>query len=331
MPQLVVALDVGRSATKLSFRTAEGQVVNDMFPSVAVPAFTISDEIEAIRAQKDTVIVGGREYYVGRTALIQGGEHDNALSDTWTYSPEHMALIKAGLMKAKAPENAVVILGLPARLHREQKDKLRSLVQEETGHTVRVIPQPMGPYQSYILDENGKTVSGRSLRDSYACIDVGRYSTDMILMLDGHWIEQSSDSCRGVIVALEYLRRALSKENIELGYAEGEEALRTKTIRDFGKQRDIREYIDPALTDLQNEVIETALRLIGKRARKIDGVIVAGGGAQFVVPGLKTRWPHTIAADNPRYAVAEGMRRMYEALLRVNEQKTLKINNREAS
>lgn len=327
MPTPVVALDVGRSATKMSYRDAEGKVVNDMFPSIAVPAFAISDEIEAIRAQADTVTVSGREFFVGRTAMIQGFEHDNGLSDNWTYSPEHMALIKAGLAKSKAPANAVVVLGLPARLHRDQKDELRKLVQAETGMSVRVVPQPMGPYQSYILDENAQVVNGRSLRDSYASVDVGRYSSDMILMLDGHWIEQSSGSCGGVTVAVESLRRALAQDGIELGYAEAEEALRTNTIKDYGKQRDISAHVAPALQDLQNEVIETALRLIGKHARKIDGVIVAGGGAQFVAPGLKKRWPHTIEAGNSRFAVAEGFRRLYEKMLRVHEAKTLTLNH----
>ena len=53
--------------------------------------------------------------------------------------------------------------------------------------------------------------------------------------------------------------------------------------------------------------------------RKLDGVLLAGGGAPIVHPHIQAKWPHAYLADKPRLAVAEGMRRFGMALLLARE------------
>ena len=65
---------------------------------------------------------------------------------------------------------------------------------------------------------------------------------------------------------------------------------------------------------LVDEVVDTATRLMEPYARRLDGVIVAGGGADMVYGVLRDRWPHAIKAEDPRFSVAEGMRRFGAAL-----------------
>jgi plasmid segregation protein ParM len=60
---------------------------------------------------------------------------------------------------------------------------------------------------------------------------------------------------------------------------------------------------------LSNEIVDTAARLIEPYARKLNGVIVAGGGAEFMFQELSRRWPHAVKPSSPRFSVAEGMRR----------------------
>lgn len=326
MSRTAIALDIGRSAMKMAYRDPNtGAVRHEMIPSLAMPAIRISDEVERLRALKDTVEVDGRNYFVGQTALVQGGERENALSDDWISSPEHTALILAGLKRAGATADSVVVLGLPARLYGPQCGALREIAQKATGLEVKVVPQPMGPFQRHMLDESGMPVSGRSLRDSWASIDVGRFTTDIILMVDGRWKEKAADSCRGVAVAVESLRGAMSARGIDLDYSEAEDALRSGKVRNFNQEVGVVAEATNALKDLEHEVIETAQRLIGAQARKLNGVLLAGGGAQFIATNLRAMWPHAELVKDARYAVAEGMRRMVEGILAA--QRRMQTNN----
>ena len=62
--------------------------------------------------------------------------------------------------------------------------------------------------------------------------------------------------------------------------------------------------MDPAETR-QDEV---AARF-GAKARSMDGIIVAGGGAYLVGPSLKAKYPNAEILPQPRFAVAEGYAR----------------------
>lgn len=67
-----IGLDVGHSAVKLAYsRGALPETA--LIPTAVVPAFTIYDDGAAKRAARETVLVGGRSYFVGETAIAQGG------------------------------------------------------------------------------------------------------------------------------------------------------------------------------------------------------------------------------------------------------------------
>ncbi len=56
----VIGLDIGHAATKIACCTADEKERHILFPSIAVPAFTISDDGESKRAARETVMVGSR-------------------------------------------------------------------------------------------------------------------------------------------------------------------------------------------------------------------------------------------------------------------------------
>jgi plasmid segregation protein ParM len=173
---------------------------------------------------------------------------------------------------------------------------------------VRVIPQPMGPYFEMAFDENGMPVAARN-EESWGVVEIGYFTTDFMLMMDGRWVEKASGACAGARVAAEHLQRILGEKGISADLPECEEALRKKFIRNFTKRIDVTDDVNEAVSILANEVIDTATRLMEPYARKIDGIIVAGGGADFMYEKIRTRWPHAVTPGVPRMSVAEGMRR----------------------
>lgn len=313
-----VGLDIGHSSVKASCNGAGG-IVHKLIPSVVCPAFLISDEAEAKRAAAETVIVGGRSFFVGDTARIQGGNSvSTGLSEDWIDTPEHAALLLGALAKIRTSginmNRPDLVMGLPTHLFLRQKDRLKEIVTRYIEvNSIRVIPQPMGPYQAFMLSPEGMPARLMT-KESWGVVEVGYFTTDFMLIQDGRWMEKASGVCSGVRVAAEHLIRLLAERGVTIDLLEAEDALRNGYIRSFGQRIELTDEVDKSSSLIVSEVIDTATRLMEPYARKLDGVIVAGGGAPLVYPLLKARWPHAVLLDNPRFAVAEGMRRLGLAL-----------------
>ncbi|MCZ2113494.1 MAG: ParM/StbA family protein [Anaerolineae bacterium] len=315
-----IGLDIGHSTVKVSFAGITGPS-SFIFPSVVCPSFLISDDAEARRAASETVTVGSRSFFIGDTARIQGGTSvSTGLSEDWIDSPEHAALLLGAFAKLREllvdVSSPDLVMGLPTHLFLRQKDRLKEIVRRHVKvNSIRVIPQPMGPYQAYMLAPNGLPAISRLMtKESWGVIEVGYFSTDFMLIQDGRWMERASGACSGVRVAAEHLVRLLSEKGITIDLLEAEDALRNGFIRSFGQKMDVTAEVSKSSDLIVAEVVDTATRLMEPYARKLDGVLVAGGGAPLVYPLLKARWPHAVMLDNPRFAVAEGMRRLGLAL-----------------
>ena len=323
----VVGLDIGHSTVKIAYADQLGKLQTLIFPSTVSPAIDISDDTEAKRALDDTVTVSGTSLFIGNTAKLQGRNNtQNNVSETWIDTVEYQALTagafnKAIQAKANITPTTLFVVGLPTSLYKSQRDKLRTLTQNIVGHTheVKVLPQSLGAFQSIMFDNNGQYAEGRSLTtESWGVIEVGYFSTDFMVMRgqDGktRWIEDASGICTGVRVAAERLSRILSDEikvngkSITVSLKEAESALITGHIRHFGKIN-VVDKVQRATSIITDEVMRAASRYLESEAATLDGIVLAGGGAHLVYAAINERWPHTVMASNPRFAVAEGFYR----------------------
>lgn len=317
-----IGLDIGHSAVKVSVSDQKGKRHTVTIPTAVCQAFRISDEVESDRAAKETVRVGNVDYFIGETAVIQGGVNiTSGLSEDWVSTPEHTALMIGSYKKAvelAGVEQPKLVLGLPTHLYARQRNKLRDVAVDVLGtRDVRVVPQPMGPYFEAMFDENGVPVSAVN-EESWGVVEIGYFTTDFMLMMNGRWVEKASGTCSGARVAAEHLQRILGEKGVTTDLPECEEALRKKHIRNFTAKLDVTNEVNEAVGILANEVIDHATRLMEPYARRLHGVIVAGGGAEFMFEKIKERWPHAVCPQNPRLSVAEGMRR-FAAMLNIKD------------
>lgn len=313
-----IGLDIGHSAVKVAISDHKGKRHSMTIPTAVCQAFRISDESESDRAAKETVRVGSVDYFIGETAVIQGGTNvTSGLSEDWVSTPEHTALMIGSYKKAQAlagVEQPKLVLGLPTHLYARQRDKLREVAMNVLGvKDVRVVPQPMGPYFEAMFDEKGVPASAVN-EESWGVVEIGYFTTDFMLMMNGRWVEKASGTCSGARVAAEHLQRILGEKGMTADLPECEEALRKKQIRNFTSKIDVTNEVNEAVGILTNEVIDHASRLMEPYVRKLDGVIVAGGGAGFMFEKIKERWPHAVCPQTPRLSVAEGMRRFASML-----------------
>lgn len=310
-----VGFDVGHSTVKISC-FFDGKKHDIIFPSVATPAFTISDENEERRAAEETVIVNGRPYFFGRTALVQGGlSGSTGLSENWVGTPEYEALMRGGFKKLQAigidPDECIIVMGLPTSLHSRQKAALKNIAAECTKGRVLVMPQSLAPYHGIMLDEVGNPSSRHSMEsEAWAVVEVGYFTTDIMLMqAGGTWVEKAAGSSRGVALAADALMRAMGEQDVTVDLHEAELALQTKVVKNFGRSLDVSKEAELAISSIVADVLDTSKKLIEPHVRKLDGVIIAGGGAPLVFDEIKDKWPHAVLADNHRFSVSEGMRR----------------------
>ena len=321
--QTAIGFDVGRSSVKI-VAARDGVRQELLFPSAVCPAFTINDERGAARAAAETVFVDGRHFFIGETALLQGGDDlSGGLRDDWVYSDQHAALFLGGLKKLHSTgmvgiDTALIVVGLPGALYASQKAGLgQALGKLVPRAEIRVMPQPMGPYQELVFTVDGQ--ENRSVNaddDSYAVIEVGQYTTDFALLLHGHTIENAFGSCDGMRIAAEHLQRSLRQSQLSVSMVEATDLLRTRTLRNFGERIDVGEHVTRAVDPLAAQIVDKANQLIGKSARSLDGILVAGGGAPLVLGALQKTWPHARLSANSRFSVAEGFCRYSMAFSR---------------
>lgn len=309
-----IGLDVGRSAVKL-VANANGVYFRELIPSIVSPAIELADEVTAAKAELDTVEVGGRKYFTGDTARLQGGASMTVgLSHDWINSTEYLVLVRAALKRLEARgvpglDTPFIILGTPAKLYGAQKERLIARTQEVVSAEMKVLPQPMGAFCSFYQDQRGlpikeRKVDGTRLR-SWAVVEVGHYTTDFLLMREGQYIERVADSCEGINYAAEHLVRILAKESITVTLLQAEEALRTKKIFHFGA-RDVSDQVEKAIDHVVQKILAKANSLLSNEVSTLDGVLLAGGGAEILSDALSKKWPHTVLLENPRMAVADG-------------------------
>lgn len=316
---VVIGLDLGHSAVKMTFDGRMG-VERHTYPSLACQAIAITGNVEeALLAERETVTVKGERYFVGNTAAVQGrAALSSGLTDEWIHSVDHAALMALArkVVDSRAPHGSRLwILGLPVSLFAEHRDTLAETAAEYLDGTIRVVPQPMGGFQAHMLERTG--TPARSLTtESWAVVDVGYYTTDFILMLEGRWVERASDSCGGVRLAAEHLQRLISQTHqIRCDLVKSERALREGEIKHQGKRVDVADLAATAKAGVAGQVSDMAMRLIGSYADDIDGVLVLGGGAEMVFDALHETWPHSLIVQDthedhrlsgPRYLVSEG-------------------------
>lgn len=309
----VIALDLGRSAVKIAAGNTK-----ILFPTavcLAVDPDRLAVGDAAAMAERDTVEVDGIRYFIGETAVRQSRDMTSeGLRDDWIESAEHKALLKGAYQAAKRQsglDDGLLVLGLPSRLFSEQHKRLAeiaALTLHRDPSAIRVVPQAYGAYMALMLDKDAAAAPGRAPdKEAWGVIDVGYYTTDFALMDGGSWTAFAANSVGGTHRAAQTLTEAAN--NVHMKLPEAERALISRSIKNNGKVVDLGKEVKIASDRLAGEIIAAAAQAFGDHLPRLDGILVAGGGAELVAAQIKAKWPHTETLPESRFSVAEGMRR----------------------
>lgn len=313
MHQHVVGLDVGHSAVKIAVDNAHETIL-----SAAAPAIELTTDSAKAAAKTSTVSLGKEKWLVGDPALVHTfGRVADGLRDDWISTKEFAALLKAGYERAihlMGDDAEMVVVGLPSGLFAKQYEKLLNLAAATLGvdkGNVRVVPQPYAAFYVHAMRQDGQPALEDVTADDWAIIDIGYYTTDFGYISKGQWSEAGAQSMHGVYSAAETMQRAITRDiGKELDVRKCDTAIRTKSVRIDGSVVDLTAQSEAAADTLAHFITERAERVFRDWLHdSAKGVLLVGGGAPLVFDAFKKQWKHTVMPDDPRFAVAEGMRR----------------------
>lgn len=322
-PVLCIGLDAGRSAVKVVAQLLaedSGQRQEFVFPSASCPAKALTDEEARKAAEAETVLIDGQAYWVGETAMWQGRfDQNTALHDDWFFTNEHAALIRWAIARCRAELNCpnahvVASVGLPSRSFQTDRSRYAThLAKAVSGdEQITVLPQAVGPFYALALTAEGKDCDPAAFDpgDQYAIVEIGQYTTDMVMLSEAVPLDHSYASCDGMYsAATAIMRKIHATTKVSLDLPKATKVLETGFYRRFGQDTSAQSEIAEATSTLASGILGRARVVFGDEIHSCRNVLVAGGGAELVGPHLQREWTHVRILDNPRFAVAEGFSR----------------------
>jgi plasmid segregation protein ParM len=143
-----------------------------------------------------------------------------------------------------------------------------------------------------------------------AVVDVGGYTTDVAVILDGERIDQTrtGTSRIGMLDIHEMIAAGLrTRFQIQDRFPAEvlSSALRTRTIRLWGREERVDNLVEHALVQHSAKVAREVERKLGGGS-DLDVILFVGGGAN-VLKGLIERFPNAGRVDDPEFANARGL------------------------
>ena len=327
-----IGIDVGHSSVKVSVLSQQyqGQLFFNQMDTVVRDWKQLSNPDTARQAEADTVVVNGRKFFVGRTAALQSRAEDfSGQSSDWINSVEHDALVLGAwrmsreLLSSKhdyqAPGIIHVTLGLPTAMFFKQKDVLRSrvtklitpLLTSYQKLNVFVQSQSLAPLFTIAIDKNGDGTGHLSEDDSWGSVEIGHYTTDFSFQDRGQEIDEASTSSEGVIAIYQRVKEGLKQAGYLYDLETIARAVSNQKIKIYGDMVDVSHIVEPAIQEFATVIKERTNNLFKESAQRMDGIVIAGGGALIsgVGSAIQSQYPNAKILDNPRFSVADGLSR----------------------
>lgn len=331
-PPVIRSVDVGYGNVKYVTQHIRGhEVMCSIFPSVAPQAGSATELGSGVLQKFNTctVEVNGVKFEVGKDAEhAQDISFGRVLDRTYPTTDTYLALLRGALYYIGEEEIDCLVLGLPVNTLDEFKSHLEKNIPGEhvvpnircnvdakappmmTVHvkSVRVFPQPLGAFFDHAI-RNG--LFGQMKSQTNLILDVGYFTTDWLMT---HGLKtmklRSGAHSGGMSAILASMGEALGRDNKTQLTSNHrlDEAIRTnaETIRLFGKEQDITQYI-PIGKAKAREFLSIMANKVGDGA-DIDNIILSGGGSSFFLDVLQERFPkhEIVIAKDPVFANVRG-------------------------
>ncbi len=321
-PSLAVGLDVGYATLKVV--TSQGQ--RWLVPTAVAPVDL--DDASLIWGRASTngsspasatafpaavTLADGTRYVLGTAAIWSGRRlRDHLHWDQWWQSIPYQALLEA--LAAVLPPRAVVVTGLPLHLALVEaaRTAVAALLQRRLrAQTVSLVPQ--GIAAALALDV-------LTSQDQLAVIDIGGRTTECVTIVHGQiQLARSAGVRAGVMSGYEAVAAAYRSQGAwDLDAYVVEQAVRGECP----VHRVATGLTAPALLDQVREALKpVAAQILAKcrelwgDGRRLDRVLLCGGGATLLAGALADWRPDVAVVPDALWLNAQGYLRVAQTLL----------------
>lgn len=175
--------------------------------------------------------------------------------------------------------------------------------------TINVGCQAVSAFVDYYIDDNGKE---RDVSiDKIAVVDIGGRTTDIAVILNGNIFEPNSSGTEniGVLDVRNELKNLINKKfniNDEFSNSVLDKALRTGSLKLWGKEQNIKELIQQASHGPVQKLERMIVQKLG-RGSDLDAILFVGGGASCF-SSIKNLFPNNgIIVKDSEFANARGL------------------------
>lgn len=322
-----IAADIGSGFSKWCTKGNQGG-----FPSVVGLAPKIKESFQVQSLSPDTVEMTDGTFLVGESAdaVLEDAAEDGAqegaristLTPNWSKSAGYLALLYR-VFAAAQPKGykgrAALCVGLPqAYYERDRPDLVERLAGrhqfkvdgqsfdiEIARDKLWVIPQSMGIFFYRVKEDPDLTMS-----DHIGVIDVGTYTTGYSMIDHGRFRPTKSGGLElGIANLTEDLSAYIARhhDGLQLPRATVTKALIRGKLRLHGKDQNLKKVV-PGLADrLMDELVDKLTKVWGDDSATAS-ILVAGGGAPYVLQSIQRRWPHAtmVSKDSSERVIVDG-------------------------
>lgn len=271
------------------------------------------------------------EYETDAT-LFAVGEVDGEPTyfDEYPFSGLNRAIVQHALHEAGLAGRSVhAVSGLPVGsfylkdgsqrkgLVERKRENLKNLVQPVDGRLPaaiafhEVIPEALAAWYDHVITEadGGVRLEAERLEVPVAVVDIGGRTTDFVVVADQAVRHNGSGSLRQGLLDLkrqvgEGIRDRFELE--EISERVTDEAVRTGSVRLFGKSHEVADLVRQARHQLIERLHAETQRQLGRGA-ELERILFVGGGAVALAEDIRDWFPNQAIAAHPAFANARGM------------------------
>lgn len=308
---VVVGLDIGYGNTKVTFSVGRAEPVSVVRPSGAAPREKLMDRLDGngkYVGHGIEVLVDGSPWVAGiDSAQIQSG-FAREMSADYPQSRDYLALYFGALVTVGASKVDHLITGLPVNEYSDSARRealvrrLRGTHYVGEGKTVEVVkvtvlPQPAGAYFDQVsrwLTHPVESVRASKPEFTVLAVDLGHYSTDWVLF-QGQTVasgKSASSNEAGFRVIQQVLKQLFEQTGKRVRAATVESAIRRgdSTIEVGSRSVPLQPLLDAAANVVVEQVVKEMMGQLGDQRDAVNKVILAGGGAPFLLKALRARF-----------------------------------------
>jgi plasmid segregation protein ParM len=325
-----IGIDLGHSSVKIAVKSTNGPLkeATEIFPTVVRNWSYIADTATAKKTEADTVEVEDRKFFVGVTAVRQGqADTFTGQNRNWVNTIQHDALLAGAWQRAlnilhkndqPDPQRIVLVLGLPASYYLEQRKYIRTRADQiirprlKVGQTLEIFVQSQSraPFACVSIDGAGHPTGVGGDTESWGVVEIGHFTTDFTFHDRGQEVESAASSASGAHLVYDNIAANFKQRGYLSDFESVTDAIQRKHIKVYGKDVDVSDTVNAAISQFSTYILDEVTTRFGEKAQRMDGIIVAGGGAAIVGKDIQDRFPNAIIPDAARYAVAEGYSRI---------------------